>query len=81
MCGYKEQEDANKLIACAYCNNSVHEKCEERELREGASAWNIYKCEGCEKDHRHPTIRGEERLGNIEEAIKIIEIYNEKRDR
>ena len=70
----KEGTDENiKLLGCAYCEHRTHDKCDIRQLHSGRKEWNTYQCEGCVKTFKNLTVREEERVRNITQAMETLD--------
>ena len=80
VCEKEGTDENNKLLGCAYCVHRTHDKCDSRQLNSERKKWNTYQCEGCVETFKHPTVREEERVRNIAQAIETLDKYNMTHD-
>jgi hypothetical protein len=80
VCEKECTDENNKLLGCAYCEHRTHDKCDTRQLNSGRKEWNTYQCIGCVETFKHPTVREEERVRNIAQAMETLDDYNKLHD-
>jgi hypothetical protein len=76
VCEKEGIDENNKLLGCAYCVHRTCDKCDSRQLNSRRKKWNTYQCEGCVETFKHPTVREEERVRNIAQALETLDKYN-----
>jgi hypothetical protein len=80
ICEKEGTDNNNKLLGCAYCEHRSHDKCDIRQLNCGRKEWNTYQCVECVETFKHPTVREEERVRKIAQAMETLDEYNKSHD-
>ena len=68
FCSLGETDKENMLLTCAYCNNNIHENCDEKALfTDEEKTGNTCKCLHCKKKREKKVIKVEDRIWEYNE--------------